>query len=589
MAWTNGNWSDAKTRRKEIDKLRQYIVPRTRNIDKLTADEKRDLAMYIRELKRLEAIERGDTDLLFFAYNWFGENANPDNSGNWIPAFEHDDDITTITKHAPDFHHEICDIMNVVSNEEINKRVVVAAPRSHAKSSFLSKAFPIHEIVYRKRKYIIIISETPNVASANLEWIKLQLQGNEKLIRDFGQLLSPKQQMNPRDNSSEFIAWEDRGKGKQKTLTLIQAASSGQALRGRNWNGNRPDLIVCDDVDSEKNNNTEQLRDELKQWMRQVVIPLGDPEGKKTAILFMGTTVNASSLLIDIMTNRSDFESRRYQAIIEWPERMDLWEECRLMYQNREDPCSAKTAELFYIANKEEMDKGARVLWPDVQPLFKLMAWKWDNGSKAFNTEYMNNPIDTETMVFNPEKFTYWDDKEPDRGFTHNEYYISMGVDMAMGREKGDYSAITVVARHKESGVHYVIDSFGEKVNPEKFLQIIVEKVKEYQPDSIGAEAVAAQEFFVDRLKQALSVVGYPAHNRVKKVYQRSRKELRIEAMAPDIEVGKIQFSRRHMLLLEQFERYGTGTHDDLPDSMEMAISVSKNVARRVIRKPSWL
>jgi predicted phage terminase large subunit-like protein len=268
---------------------------------------------------------------------------------------------------------------------------------------------------------------------------------------------------------------------------------------------------------------------------------------------------------------------------------MDLWEDCRKIYQNREDTKSAKTAELFYIANKEEMDKGAEVLWPAVQPLFKLMAWKWDNGSKAFNTEYMNNPVDEESMIFNPSKFIYWDEKEPNKGFSHNEYDISMGVDMAMGREKGDYSAITIVARHKESGTHYVIDSYGDKINPEKFMQVIVDKVKEYQPDVIGAEAVAAQEFFVDKLKQALNVVGYPAHNRVKKIYQRSRKELRIESMSPDIEVGKIQFCRRHALLLEQFEQYGTGTHDDLPDSMEISISVSKNTRKRVMRKPSWL
>jgi len=588
LAWTNGNWSDAKTRRKEIDKLRQYIVPRTRNIDKLTADEKRDLAMYIRELKRLEAIERGDTDLLFFAYNWFGENANPDNSGNWIPAFEHDDDITTITKHAPDFHHEICDIMNVVSNEEINKRVVVAAPRSHAKSSFLSKAFPIHEIVYRKRKYIIIISETPSVASANLEWIKLQLQGNEKLIRDFGQILSPKQQMNPKDNSGEFIAWEDLGNGKQKMLTLVQAASSGQALRGRNWNGNRPDLIVCDDLEDKRNTNTEQLRQELKDWFRQVVIPLGDPEGKKTATVFMGTTVHHESLLIDVMKHRADFEAKRYQAIIDMPERMDLWEECRQIYVNREDPRSAKTAELFYIANKDEMDRGANVLWPEVQPLFKLMAWKWDNGSKAFNTEYMNNPIDTESMLFNPDKFTYWDDMNPARQFPHKDYTIALGIDFAMGKQRGDYSAITAVARHRETGVAYVIDSYGDRVHPDVFMEVIVNKVRELQPDVIGAEAQMAQEFFVDKLKERLTVIGYPAHNRVKKVFQRSRKELRIEAMLPDIETGKIQFSRRHALLLEQFERYGAD-HDDLVDSCEISVSVSKQGKRKVRQKPSWM
>jgi hypothetical protein len=59
--------------------------------------------------------------------------------------------------------------------------------------------------------------------------------------------------------------------------------------------------------------------------------------------------------------------------------------------------------------------------------------------------------------------------------------------------------------------------------------------------------------------------------------------------MLPDIEVGKIQFCRRHTLLLEQFERYGTGEHDDLIDSCEIAVSVSKQGRKKLVEKPLWL
>ena len=593
MAFINGVWHDHKARGNKIETLRKYIASRVRTYKTMAPEDKLDLKRIIDEFRRLRDIHRGETDLLFFNYKYFGDNLNPDNAGNWIPAFDAidinlADAPEDILKYAPEFHNDICDIMNVVSNEEMNKRVVVAAPRSHAKSSFLSKGFPIHEIVYRKRQYIILISETPSVSSANLDWLKIQLTGNEALIRDFGRILSAKQQMNPKDNQSEFIAWEDLGDGKQKMLTLVQAASSGQALRGRNWNGTRPDLIVCDDVDSEKNNNTAELREELKSWFRQVVVPLGDPEGKKTAIVFMGTTIHHQSLLIDVMNHRADFESRRYQAIIKMPTREDLWEECRKIYVNRDDPRSAKTAELFYIANKEEMDAGSEVLWPSVQPIFKLMAWKWDNGSKAFQTEYMNNPLDVESMVFNPETFTYWDERDPGRQFLHDSYNIYLSVDFALGKEKGDYSAISVIAKEKATGVAFVVDSFIERIKPEDFMRKIVEMTTRWQPDGVAAEAVAAQEFFVDQLKQALAESGYPAHRRVKKIYSRGRKALRIEAMAPDIENGKIQFSRKHSMLLEQFERYGAD-HDDGPDSLSMALDIAKNGKREVINKPSWL
>jgi predicted phage terminase large subunit-like protein len=544
----------------------------------LTGDELADIDRYLTEIERLERISRAETDLLYFAYEYFGEIYNADNSGNWIPVE---------IGEAPAFHGEICDIMNVVSTREINAKIAVAAPRSHAKSSFLSKAFPIHELVFRKRKYVIIISETPQVSTGNMEWLSLQLKSNDKLRADFGPLLSAKQQENPKDNSSEFIAWEPRQDGSQRLLCRVEAASTGQALRGRNWNGTRPDLIICDDLEGKKNTNTEQLRTEMRDWFTQVVIPLGDPAGKRTAFVYMGTMVHHDSLLRYVMEKRSDFKTKLFRAIIEWPERMDLWEACRLVYIDRDNPKRADEAQALYELNRSEMDRGSTVLWPDVQPLWKLMQWKWDNGSKAFNTEYMNNPVDEENMVFNPDKFTYYDGLRDD--FPASEFDIFLGCDFAMGKTRGDYSAIVTVAKHRSSGAIFVIDAWGERVHPDVFLRVIVDKVIRYQPAGIAAEAQAAQEFFVHKLKEALRAAGYPANNRVKEIHQRTRKELRIEAMAPDIENGTIRFSRKHALLLEQFELYGSGTHDDLPDAMEMAVSIAKNGRKQVTNKPAWL
>ncbi|UKS30168.1 phage terminase large subunit [Paenibacillus sp. HWE-109] len=544
----------------------------------LTAAELTEFDEFLTEKERLERINRAEDDLLYFAYEYFGEVYNVDNSGNWIPV---------PIEEAPAFHAEICDIMNVVSTKEVNAKVAVAAPRSHAKSSFLSKAFPIHELVFRKRKYVIIISETPQVSTGNMEWLSLQLKSNEKLRADFGPLLSVKQQENPKDNSSEFIAWEPRKDGSQRLLCRVEAASTGQALRGRNWNGTRPDLIICDDLEGKKNTNTDQLRTEMRDWFTQVVIPLGDPAGKKTAFVYMGTMVHHDSLLRYVMEKRSDFKTKLFRAVIEWPERMDLWEACRLVYNDRDNPKRAEEAEALYEMNRAEMERGSTVLWPDVQPLWKLFRWKWDNGSKAFNTEYMNNPVDEENMVFNPEKFTYYDGLRDE--FPVAEFDVFMGVDFAMGKTRGDYSAIVAVAKHRSTGAIFVIDAWGERVHPDVFLRVIVDKVIRYQPSGIAAEAQAAQEFFVHKLKEALRMAGYPANSRVKEIHQRARKELRIEAMAPDIENGTLRFTRKHALLLEQFELYGSGTHDDLPDAMEMAVSIAKNGRKRVTDKPAWL
>lgn len=545
-------------------------------------EDQLEIETQLSEYERLSVINEAETDLIAFALEYFSEAKNPGNAGNW-DGF----DITDVNE-APDFHREIAVIMDDVSNVNTNDKVAVAAPRSHAKSTYLSKAFPLREIVYRKRKYEIIISETPAVSSGNLDWISMQLKHNEKLRRDFGPLLSPKQQENPKDNSSEFIAWEPTDSGIPKMLTKVEAASTGQALRGRNWNGVRPDLIVCDDLEDIKSNAaTPELRQKMRDWFAQTVVPLGDPKGKRTAFVYMGTTVHHEALLVNVLYKRSDFKSRVYRAVIEWPERMDLWEACRLVYTDRDNPNRAADARTLYEMNREEMDRGAIVLWPEAQPLWKLMTWKWDNGTKAFNTEYMNNPVDEESMIFNPESFTYWD--REDRDFLTSDYDIYLGIDFAMGKTRGDYSAVVTIARHKQSGTKYVVDAYGERVKPDEFMRVIVDKTLKYQPTSIAAEAQAAQEFFVQKLKEALRAAGYPAQTRVKEIHQRSRKDLRIEALLPDIESGAIQFTRKHLLLLEQFELYGSGSHDDLPDALEMAVSIAKTGRKKLRNKPKWM
>lgn len=565
-----------------IESLAEYIDELSANIDELDDEQLVELNDLYDEKERLERIHRCENDTLAFSIEYFSEAQNEGNSGNW-DGF----DISS-TAEAARFHREINEIMSDVSSKNRNAKTAVAAPRSHAKSTYLSKGFPLHQICYRLRAYIIIISETPTVSGPNLEWISNQLKFNEKLRADFGPLLSPNKQENVKDNQDEFVAWEVEGE-KHRQIAKVQAASTGQALRGRNWDGKRPDLIICDDLEDAKTNAaTPEQRAKLREWFNSVVVPLGDPKGEKTAIVYMGTTVHYDALLMHILYKRSDFKSKVYRAIISQPVNADLWDECQRIYQNFDDDARQESAQAFYAANREQMDEGVEVLWKESQSIWKLMTWKWDNGSKAFNTEYQNNPIDEESIIFNPALFTYWDDTEPNKKFSHDGYIIASGVDLAMGKQKGDYSAIVNIAKDKRTGVIYITEAYGERIKVSNFIEKNVDNILKHTPDVIGAEATAAQEFFVDTLQEKLEESGYPAYSRIKKIYNRSRKELRIESMLPDIESGKIRFSRKHALLLEQLERYGQGEHDDLPDALEMARSVSNRAPRRVTQKPEW-
>lgn len=587
MAYLNGEWLSREERQKRIDLLSERVRKLAAvikagkasdyHIDTFRKDKK--------ELTKLKRVHRAEVDMLFFFYEYFSEARNPKNPDNLVPNKQVDMDD------APDFHRKLSRILDAVSNRNRTARIAWAASRGHAKSAYLSNAFPVHEIVFRKRKMILVISETNAGSKKFIKWVAGQLKYNLKLRADFGEVLYEQKTRNEKDSEEAFLT---------TTGIKMEATSLGTQIRGFRNGSQRPDLIILDDLESRDSNNTPELRQKAKDWLNQDLMPAYDPT--QTAVIFMGTIVHVDSLLNYVLTERRDFIKNSFPAIIEMPKHKELWAEFERIYKEYE-PTEEELAEMeeaieetltpnaraalqFYEENREAMEEGAKVLWPDRFPLTHLFLEKVNYGSKAFNTEFMNNPLDEESQIFHTGKFKYYD---TGMKFPYRDYYIGMGLDFAMGKQKGDYSALVTVAKHKVTKKIYVVDAYLARVHPDEFLKVITEKVKAYQPDIMGAEAQMAQEFFVDKLKEALHFIGYPAHNRVKKIQQRQRKELRIESMLPDIEKGDIIFNKDHVLLLEHFERYGSKWHDDGPDALNMAIEAVKRPRAGVITKPSYL
>ncbi|WP_078390713.1 phage terminase large subunit [Shouchella patagoniensis] len=552
-----------------------------------------ELASYIDEKERLERIHRAEVDLLYFVHEYFSEVRNPENSGNW-DGF----DIES-PEEAAEFHREICAIIDEVSNVKTNDKVAVAAPRGHGKSSYLSKGGPLRDVVFRKRKYIIMISETDTVAKANLDWLTGQLKYNKKLREDFGDILSPKQQLNVRDNGESFITWESGVNSEEKKLlTLVETSSTNKSLRGRNWNGTRPDMIICDDLEDIRSNaSTPEQRAKLKDWFSQTVIPLGDPKGKKTAFVYMGTIVHAESNLNNVIKHHPDFKSRLFKALIDDPDRVDLWEQCRAIFVDAETPKEERAVKAldFYKTNRKEMDKGAKVLWPEVQPLWKLMKWKWTEGSKAFNTEYQNTPLDEDSQIFVPAKFALFSEADLIRedGRPLNLSYYAFW-DIATGRSsRSDYNAIVTVARNNRTGVIYTIDAWAKRCSSHEALRMAVEKIRVYEHRIFAVETIGAGHDMHRQLRERLSQEGLLSRTRLKPISHHSaKKEKRIESLEPLTENGFLRFMGSQRLLFEQLEQFPTGTYDDLPDALAGAVDLSggaRRSRRTSARKPGNL
>jgi len=522
------------------------------------------LEFLIDELERLRRVHRAERDVLFFGLEYFSEEGNPDNPDNLIPA-------GVTYENVVDFHRILCGLFDDIIKGIQKKHVAWACPRRHAKTAWISNIFALHQVVFRHRKYIVVFSETTDVAGDFITWGRYQLKLNEKLRADFGELLDVRPSKNEVDNKYEYIT---------SSGTKVEAKGLGTQTRGLRHGSSRPDLFILDDLESRESTNTPELIEKSKQWFREEMLPAMSKDG---ICVYLGTILCFGSLLHYVIEERRDFESRKFAAIKSFAKRDDLWQKWREIYRS-DIPDAADKAREFYEQHEEEMLEGAEILWPGYWSYYELIVRREEDGVKAFNQEYQNNPTDEERQIFKPDYFIYVD---PEELFDKNIRFYG-AIDFAMGKERGDYSVIVTIAKNIDTGTCYVYDLFMERCHPDRLLQKAVEYTLKYQYEALGVESQQAQEWFADKLSQALTSEGYPSHTRVKQIKQRTRKALRIEALLPEIQSGRLRFKRNLPIeAMEQFEMYPMHPHDDFPDCVSMAYTTagSSSASVRITNK----
>jgi predicted phage terminase large subunit-like protein len=532
----------------------------------LDATEMEEYLLYIKAIKREYRVLRGEYDLLYFAYEYFADQYNSENENNLIPEGQ---SLST----APDFHRELCNILDSL-NVNIKQKIAWSVPRGHAKSAYLSNILPLHQIVYNKRHYIIIVSETESMSRKFVSWICDQLKFNKKVIEDFGVLLNVNKMANESDNQEGF---ETSNKVK------VQSASIGKQLRGARFGAYRPDLIILDDLESSKNTNTKELRDKNLHWFNSVIMPIGDIT--RSAFVYMGTLVNGNGLLPNVVS-RSDFHGKIYSAVIGTPDHQEYWDEFDRILRDQENEDREHDAEVYYFANKEIMDMGTETLWNDRFPYYELMKIKVNVGSRAFGSEYLNTAIDDESAIFKSSLFQYYDDKDlfyPDGRAMNLEIFGFW--DLAIGKnDRSDYNAIVTIGRDRRTGIIYILDAWAKKCPLHIAMEVCIEKIQEYGHTKFGIEAVQAQFDSFRQVRDRLIKMGI-YRTRVLPILPKGRKEDRIEELEPLIEQGVIRFKKNQRLMLEMMEQFPSADNDDLPDSLASVVNIAGKQRKRTFYK----
>lgn len=137
---------------------------------------------------------------------------------------------------SPTFHREVWELC--CSDQ---RYVAIAAPRGHAKSSAVTLGYGLSTLLFRERKFMLLVSDTESQSALFLGTFKQALQDNKDLIELFDLKLNEKGLVQfIKDSETDIIVEMNDG---HKFRIIAKGAE--QKLRGLIWNGSRPDIIMC--------------------------------------------------------------------------------------------------------------------------------------------------------------------------------------------------------------------------------------------------------------------------------------------------------------------------------------------------------
>ncbi|MFZ7945675.1 phage terminase large subunit [Neobacillus sp. 19] len=584
MAYVNDEWLDRPARVQRIELL-------TERIRKLAALIKADKASDYHidsfrrdkaELTKLKRVHRAEVDFAYFNYEYLSDQGNPENEDNVVRNAEDGTPHDPLEKTSP-IHREFFDHCDYVNEVERNARLAIAAARGHSKSGVFSNGFPLHQVAFRRRKYVLIISETDSLSKKLIGWINKQLKYNAKLREDFGVLLNERNQQNEKDNEEAFITLSN---------TLVEASSSGKQLRGKRHGAVRPDLVIIDDPSSMNNEGTKEAREKLVHWFNSVVVPIGS---KATAIVLVGTMVSATGLLNHVL-KRKDFKSSFHGAVISEPANPKLWDAYCELYARAD---SIEEVDEFYNANKDALDAGIELAWPWRWSYRALMHEKVNMGTRAYNSEYRNLAFSEDEQFFFPENYAkyhyYYENSTAyvvyeDLKIPMRDLYIVGAWDVALGKNKrSDYNSVILVGKHQPSGLIFVLDEYASKEPAHVILDVCVDKIKKFNVKVFNVETINAYYEFYRQLQEKARVSGIYKCRINDISYQGSKKEQRIESLEPLFHNKTLILNDRHTTLLDQLAQYPFADHDDSPDALAIAVDNIYKPKSRIAKKPTYL
>jgi hypothetical protein len=459
-------------------------------------------------------------------------------------------------------HHDLATDLAGLDSVRGQRRCYVA-PRGSAKTTWLSKAYPLYAALEGREPLTLLLAETGGQAAKYLDSIKRELESNPAIARDYP------------GAAGKGALWQGTHIRLRNGCEIVARGAGGRIL-GLTAGSRRPTLVVIDDGNERGDAYSPTKRKRKLDWMVRDVLPVGEPG---TNFVVAGTPIHREAIVCDM--RRAGWPTKSYSALTKLPARLDLWAQCERLLHNLSDPDREQTARAFYETNRTEMDRGAELLWPERLTLFDLMSYRARYGEAAFRTEYSDDPGSAEGAEWPAEWFEdrpgmpFWFDEWP-QGLTAR--IQSLDPSKGTSDKSHDYQAHVMLGFWPGPNNENLLFVDAELRHDPDFVTRALTIAERWSPHELIAESNSTMgllmpEFRTQQRDRAEAGRPFPGFN-VFEVYHTQPKLWRIRGLTRYLQYGQVRVRNTPggRLLVEQMRDVPNGAFDDGPDALATAV-----------------
>lgn len=387
---------------------------------------------------------------------------------------------------------------------------------------------------------MLLVSDTESQAAMFLGYFKEQLQENTSLVELFGLKRNEKGlvQFVKETETDIIVEMEDGHKFR------VIAKGAEQKLRGLIWNGTRPDIILCDDMENDELVMNKDRREKMRKWFYSALLPCISSKG---IIRVVGTILHMDSLLERLMPKPYDRFSHQ--------DGLRLWSESR-----RNGWTSIK-----YKAHNEDF---SQVLWPEKHSKESLKQKQQEYAGMGmpdvYSQEYLNVPLDESVAYFKRNDFEHITEDDAKLPLT---YYVT--ADLAISEaDRADYSVFIIAGMDEFRRIH-VKNVIRERLDGREIVDTLLNIQRVYDPEIVGIEEMQVSKAIGPFLNEEM-VRENTYLSLIKLKHGGKDKIARARSIQARMRAKSVKFDKGadwYQAFEEELTRFPRDTHDDQVDA----------------------